>query len=257
MSLIRKTPSLLDLTDFGQRRRLALMFISSLALAGVLVGVAGLPIWGGTIGVLAALLLPLGLKFHDDLERWGLAVCVLGVLLALQAFHTLEHIVQLVQFYVFNNPGINSQGLISSLNVEWVHFIWNWTVWGILVFLFFRGMRTVWVYPLLLWVTLHSLEHTFMLLNYLHVLAELEAFDLPAFQAAQVLPGILGKDGWLAQNSLLCRAIPGLTTLPRVAIHFYWNIGEMTLLLLTAATALPKMVHPPHAKLVRPKGETL
>jgi hypothetical protein len=243
MSLVRKNPTILDLARFGERRNLALlMFVVSLILAGVLVGVAGLPIWGGTIAVLGALTVPLGLKFHDDLQRWGLAVCVLGVLLALQSFHTLEHIVQLVQFYLFNNPGINSQGLISSLNVEWVHFIWNWTVWAIVVYLFVGGMRTFWSYPLLIWITLHSLEHTYMLLNYLHVLSELEALNLPSFQAAQVLPGILGKDGWLAQNSLLCRAIPGLTTLPRVTIHFYWNIGEMTLLLLAAMSALPKMV---------------
>ncbi len=211
-------------------------------LGGVAVARAGLPIWGGTIIFLGALAAPLSLKFRDDLLRWGMAACVLSMLLALQTFHTVEHVVQVVQFYLFDQPGIRAQGLISSLNVEWVHFVWNWMVWAATVWLFFRGMNSVWAYPLLLWVTLHTLEHTYMLLHYLHVSAELSALNLPQFQSAQVLPGILGKDGWLANNLLFCRNIPGIGTLPRVAIHFYWNMGEVILLFLTAKTSLPQLI---------------
>ncbi len=34
----------------------------------------------------------------------------------------------------------------------------------------------------------------------------------------------------------------GLTTLPRVAIHSCWNIGEMLLLVLAARESLPQLV---------------
>jgi hypothetical protein len=167
---------------------------------------------------------------------------VLSVLLALQGFHTIEHIVQLLQFYVFDQAPVNSQGLISSLDVEWVHFIWNWLAWAAVAYLVAKGMRGLWGWPLLAWITAHSIEHTFMLLNYLHVAAELGQLGLPIFGAAQVLPGFLGRDGWLATNLTFCRNMIGLTTLPRVAIHFWWNFGEMALLLLAAKESLPKLI---------------
>jgi hypothetical protein len=244
MSLrLERKPSLIDLFRLRQRTTLfAAAACVGLLVAGVAVTRAGLPTWGGTLIFLGVIAVPASLKWRDDLVAWGVAACVLSVLLALQGFHTVEHIVQLVQFYILNRPGIESQGLISSLNVEWVHFIWNWLAWGCIAYLVRNGMKGVWGYPLLAWVTLHSLEHTYMLLHYLHVAAELGALGLPQFGAAQVLPGVLGRDGWLANNVLICRGIPGLTSLPRVAIHFYWNVGEMTLLLLAARESLPRLI---------------
>jgi hypothetical protein len=61
---------------------------------------------------------------------------------------------------------------------------------------------------------------------------------------AQGLPGVLGRDGWLArspasQGTFLCR-LPGLTTATRLDVHFWWNIGEITLLLLAGNTFLLK-----------------
>ena len=54
--------------------------------------------------------------------------------------------------------------------------------------------------------------------------------------AAQGLPGILGRDGWLAtseltQGTFICR-LSGVTTAVRLDVHFWWNIGETMLLLL-------------------------
>jgi hypothetical protein len=246
MSLpLNRQPGMVDLLH-PQKRSLLLLMAACLGLllAGIAVTRVGMPIWGGTLIFLGTMAIPASLKWRDDLVRWGAAACVLSMLLVLQGFHTIEHIIQLVQFYVLNLPGIQSQALLSSLNVEWVHFVWNWLAWGLVVYLFKNGMRGLWSYPLLLWITLHTLEHTYMLLHYLHVAAEVGALGLPQFSVEQVLPGILGRDGWLANNVLICRGIPGLTTLPRVAIHFYWNVGEMTLLLLAAKESLPKMIKP-------------
>jgi hypothetical protein len=229
------------------RRRTGLVALG--AGLGVLLGYMltrmGFPVWGATVAFLAVMTIPASLKWRDDLERFGVAAGVLSVLLALQGFHTVEHVVQLAQFYLFNQPGIESQGLISSLNVEWVHFVWNWLAWAGVVYLVRAGMKGLWGYPLLTWVTLHSLEHTYMLLHYLHVTAELGLLGQPMFQASQVLPGILGRDGWLANNLAFCRNIPGIASLPRVAIHFYWNVGEMTFLLLAARESLPRLVRAP------------
>jgi hypothetical protein len=244
MSLrLERTPSLIDLLRLRGRTTLfAAASAVGLVLAGYAVTRAGFPIWGGTVMFLGVIAVPATLKWRDDLAFYGTAACVLSVLLALQGFHTIEHIVQLLQFYVFDQAPVNSQGLISSLDVEWVHFIWNWLAWGFVVYLVRNGMKGLWGYPLLAWITAHSLEHTFMLLNYLHVAAELGQLGLPIFGSAQVLPGILGRDGWLATNVPLCRNMIGLTTLPRVAIHFWWNFGEMTLLLLAARESLPKLI---------------
>jgi hypothetical protein len=240
---LERSPSLVDLLRL--RGRTALFAAASaigLIAAGYAMTRAGLPTWGATIIFLGVIAVPATLKWRDDLSHYGVSACVLSVLLALQGFHTVEHIVQLVQFYLLNRPPVESQGLISSLNVEWVHFIWNWLAWGLVIYLVRNGMRGIWAWPLVAWITLHSLEHTYMLLHYLHVAAEMDALGLPPLGASQVLPGILGRDGWLANNILLCRNLIGLTTLPRVAIHFYWNIGEMLLLVLAACESLPQLV---------------
>jgi len=76
----------------------------------------------------------------------------------------------------------------------------------------------------------------------LQVQAELRALGLPIFDAAQSLPGILGKDGALALSPFasLCGVIPGLTTASRVAVHFWWNFGEIGLLLIASHVGVAK-----------------
>jgi len=64
---------------------------------------------------------------------------------------------------------------------------------------------------------------------------------------AQGLPGIIGRDGWLArspltQGTFLC-TLPGITTAMRLDVHFWWNIIETTLLLGAATWFLGG--HPP------------
>jgi len=59
---------------------------------------------------------------------------------------------------------------------------------------------------------------------------------------AQGLPGIIGRDGWLArsvvtQGTFLC-TLPGLTTAMRLDVHFWWNLIEMSLLLIAGSLFL-------------------
>jgi hypothetical protein len=166
---------------------------------------------------------------------------LLSILLAAQGFHSVEHLIQWVQFHMWGWSARESTGLLSAANAEWVHFVWNWTVLVVLLGLCWGRVRNVWFWLLPGWATLHTLEHTYMFVRYLDVLAELRRMGFPAL-TAQGLPGVLGRDGWLArspvtQGSFFCR-LPGVTTAPRLDIHFWWNTGEMVLLLLAGNTYL-------------------
>jgi transposase-like protein len=60
------------------------------------------------------------------------------------------------------------------------------------------------------------------------------SIDLPRKGA-----GVVGRDGWLAsstatQGTFLCR-LPGVTTAPRLDIHFWWNTGEIALMIPAAS----------------------
>jgi len=200
-----------------------------------------MPIWGGTLIFLGTLSAPVGLKWWDDIRRLGAPAMVLSALLMLQGFHFVEHITQMVQYYLLDRPPGLSQGLISPLNIEWVHFTWNTIVLGLTFYLVYRGMRGFWGWALLIWTMAHTLEHTFLLVRYLQMQRELAALGLPNFAVSQALPGILGRDGLLAESNIFGQ-IPGLTTLPRVAIHFIWNLGETTLLLIAAVLNLARLI---------------
>jgi hypothetical protein len=222
-------------------RLLAGGLAAGLALWCAVVWLFGLPIWVATALALATLL-PIGvLKWRDDLRRHGAVVMVLSILLAAQGFHSIEHAVQEIQYHVLKWPPFASSGLISAANAEWVHFAWNWLVVAILVYLVRGGFRNAWAWLLLAWSFAHALEHAYMFLRYLEVLAELRRLGFPSV-SAQGLPGVLGRDGWLArsavtQGSFICR-LPGLTTAPRIDVHFWWNAGEIVLLLAAAHTFL-------------------
>src|SRR5207248_1634930 len=56
-------------------------------------------------------------------ERFWLGLFV--GLLVLQGLHFVEHLIQMVQLHVLNLKGLDARGLISTLDVEWVHFVFN------------------------------------------------------------------------------------------------------------------------------------
>jgi hypothetical protein len=215
---------------------------AALTLWGVGVWRANMPIWGATSIALGVMAVPAALKWRTDFQRYGPTVVLLSMLLVMQGFHTVEHFSQVAQYYVLNRPPFFSQGLLSTLNNEWVHFTWNWIVVGLLLVLMRGGLRNRWAWLLLVWAFAHSLEHTYMLARYLQVVRELANLGIATPPpVAGSLPGILGRDGWLAVSGI-CGQIPGLTTTSRIAIHFWWNFGEMALLLAAAWSAAPALV---------------
>jgi len=240
---------LLDLLNLREQTRLfVLMLALGLVLAAGAMRWLALPLWAGTALVLALLLPPLILKWRADARRFGRIAMVICILVMAQGFHTLEHIAQWIQYHVLRWPSFVSGGLISTLNAEWVHFIWNWAVLLTVIYLVRGGMRNPWAWLLLAWTTAHTFEHSYMMARYLMVLQDMRAMGVTNV-AAQGLPGILGRDGWLAtseltQGTFICR-LTGVTTAVRLDVHFWWNIGETTLLLLAGNRYLQQFVEQP------------
>jgi hypothetical protein len=188
----------------------------------------------GAIVTTAALAwVPVALALQRRLTMIGRAQLVLGAIFLVQAIHTVEHVVQIIESFRLDYPPARSLGVVSKLNVEWVHFGWNWIATAGVFVTFVLGVRT-WAMALLMaWITAHSLEHTYMLVRYFRITGELDRLGVPRLGSSEVLPGVLGRDGWLALHAPFLRGWLGpLTAAPRVAIHLWWNVGEVALLLL-------------------------
>ncbi len=238
LSPLQRRLPVLALLHPREQSLLLVVFVASALIAGYgLVLWRDWPLWAATALVLVALAPPLAVKWRNDRRRLGWAAALLSVVLTAQLLHTVEHIAQVVQYYVLNYTPRNANGLLSPANSEWVHFVWNWSILGTVIALLIGGMRNRWAWLLLIWAAAHTAEHTYMFVQYQLVLRELAGFGVTTIPA-QGLPGILGEDGWLARSDLtrgtfLC-TLPGLTTASRIDVHAWWNIGE-TILLLAAA----------------------
>ncbi len=205
------------------------------------------PLWLASAVILAILLIPIAIKSRTDLKRYGLTVALLGALLTVQGFHTIEHIAQWVQYHLLFWSMRQSSGLISPANAEWVHFVWNWGVLLAVLILVRGGLRNIWAGFLLGVALAHTIEHTYTFIRYFMVLQELRELGVTNI-TAQGLPGIIGRDGWLArsawtQGTILC-SIPGLTTAIRLDVHFWWNVLEMGMLTLAGGAFLRRTDNP-------------
>ncbi len=198
-------------------------FAKSMAITNVAAAVTV----GGLVWV------PVALALQERIAAIPRARLLLGAVLIVQAMHTVEHAVQIIESYRLDFPPARSLGVVSQLNVEWVHFGWNWLATAGVLLVIAMGGRTWAIGLLLAWITAHSLEHTYMLWRYLHVTSELDRLSVARLGSSEVLPGVLGRDGWLALRLPRLRHYLGpLTAAPRVAIHLWWNVGEVALLIL-------------------------
>jgi|AACY02.16.fsa_nt_gi hypothetical protein len=235
--------TLSELLDPRSRRAATLVFgFASVITFGVLTGSAALLPWKAALLALAIAGVPWLAKWRTDLRSWGLALVTLAVMIVAQGLHTAEHVLQLVQVYLLDWPAGRALGLISAANVEWIHLAWNLLVLAGVLLLMVRGVRSPWAWVLLAWSLLHTGEHAYLFVRSLVVVAQSNALGLEVLPVTQALPGILGRDGVLASQTW-CGRIPGLTTAPRVVVHFVWNAGEMALLLATGHAYLRHRHH--------------
>jgi len=203
-----------------------------LAAAWVSSMVWGTPLWVSTLIVLVAMV-PVGIfKWADDKRRFGLTVMIISIMLIAQGTHTIEHLVQWVEYHILFFTPRQSNGLLSPANSEWVHFIWNWSVLITVTLLVTLGkVRNFWSFLLLGVAIGHTTEHSYALIRFLLVREQLDILCLT--NTAQGLPGIIGRDGWLARSTTtegtFVRDIPWLVNSIRLDVHFWWNAIEMSL----------------------------
>jgi hypothetical protein len=228
----------------GQERLFAGALLVGLLLGWWSTTRLNLPLWGATVVALGLLAYPATRKWRADRRKLGTPIMVLGVLLSAQVLHTVEHLAQWTQYHLLGWPIKSAGGFISPLNSEVVHFIWNTGVLLVVVYLLAAGLRNRWMWLLLLWASAHTAEHIYLFVNYLGALQYLLGAGLPT-GAAQGLPGFLGKGGWLAANApsnglvaFVCALAPGLVEAPRLDVHFWWNLGEVGLLLPAADASM-------------------
>ena len=205
------------------------------AVAAVAAAARGMPLWVQAACIIAGVIPGYTVHLWHILQRHGWWCALLGGLVAAQGFHGVEHVVQWIQYHIMRWPFFKASGIISAANAEWVHFGWNWMVLIIMSILVWGGMRNRVAWLMLAWTIAHTAEHTFLMYRYLEALDALRALGISNV-AAQGLPGFFGRDGWLATSdatraSFVCR-VPGLTTAVRLDVHFWWNVGETTLLFL-------------------------
>src|SRR5262249_28206946 len=110
---------LLELLDPHELRlAVAVMLAVGLVVGGGGIWRVGMPLWGATTVVLGFLLVPGVLKWRADRRRFGLVAMMLSILLAMQGFHTVEHIVQWFQYHILNWTPREATGLLSAANSE-------------------------------------------------------------------------------------------------------------------------------------------
>lgn len=198
--------------------------LAAVALVGALALLLHMRISLVALAVLIAWLPYISLKFRADIVAFGSLLAVFALLIPAQLLHLVEHSAQITQIHLLGWAPRDAVGIISSLNNEIVHFLWNVGVVSVSIWLYAHGARGWLMLVNIGWAVLHTGEHIYMLRNYI------------LSGGTQGLPGILGQGGWLnqaaiTQNTFLCR-VPIATTWIRPDIHFGWNLLEVILLLM-------------------------
>ena len=168
----------------------------------------GWPLWAVGLATLVPWLPAFTLDTAQIYRRYQW-LALFYVLAITQTVHLLEHVSQMIEIHVLRLSGPDARGIISTLDVEWVHFVWNtWVLVAVVVLLVrFKANRWLWlVLPLTGW---HAIEHAFIFSGYLST-------------------GVSGMPGLLAQGGALWGGLPVV----RPDLHFIYNLVETVPLLV-------------------------
>lgn len=137
----------------------------------------------------------------------GLAM--LYVMVMFQGAHTIEHLAQMYELHILGWPGPSAKGIISFLDVEWVHLIWNTWVVLMLGWLLFIYRRHPWIWALFIFAIYHEAEHVYMVSVYIKT-------------------GIAGTPGLLARGGVIGGGLP----ISRPDLHAIYAVFEEAMLLM-------------------------
>jgi hypothetical protein len=181
---------------------ISLAFMSALALGfqlwqvAILIIIAWLPIW-------IAKTLSIYRQYH-----W---LAVFFMLLVAQSVHFTEHIAQMIEIHILGIDPSKAHGIIGMLDLEWTHFIFDgiWVPICVFTLSFVFRKTNPWLWPLLIIVIWHGIEHCYIIIFYLRT-------------------GIVGSPGLLAQGGAIAGGLP----LIRADLHFLYNLAEETLIIV-------------------------
>jgi hypothetical protein len=131
------------------------------------------------------------------------------VLVVTQTGHLLEHVAQMVQIHILGLSGLAARGVFGTLDIEWVHFIFNAWVSIAVPLLLYHFRRNLWLWAALVLVAWHQVEHLVIMWVYLTT-------------------GKVGTPGLLAHGGLVGGGLP----LSRADLHFLYNLVETIPLVL-------------------------
>lgn len=142
------------------------------------------------------------------------------ILVVTQGGHFIEHSAQMSQMYILGIPAMEAHGLIGTLDIEWVHFIWNSWVLIYGIFLLYYGRKNPWLWALLILALWHEAEHVYIIDCYLKT-------------------GMAGNPGLLARGGALWGGLP----ITRPNLHFLYTLIEESLLILGYLWARRRLKH--------------
>lgn len=130
------------------------------------------------------------------------------VLVCTQGGHFIEHLAQMIQIELLGINPMEAHGIIGTLDIEWVHFIWNsWVlIYGAL--LLFWSRKNPWLWALLILAIWHECEHVYIIDCYIKT-------------------GMVGLPGLLARGGALWGGLP----IGRPALHFLYTLFEETFII--------------------------
>lgn len=190
--------------------------------------VASWPLWG----VAVAALLPWSVVLGAEVAwigRHHRMLALFYLLVVTQGGHLLEHLVQMVQVHVLGLSGPDASGVFTALDAEWVHFGWNTWVLVVTIPLLLRFRDNRWLWLAAAAAVWHEVEHVYLIVG--HIRSGLEAD-----------PGLLADGGALA----------GGVPVPRVDLHFVYNVVETLPLFIAFGVALRSSADTPACAARRP-----
>jgi hypothetical protein len=115
---------------------------STVAVAGVtcLGGLAfsileGWPLWASGLAVVVPWL-PVVAREVAWVYRRYQWLAPFYLLVITQTGHLFEHVTQMIQIHVLGLQGADARGIFGTLDIEWVHFLWNtWVIIAVLMLL--------------------------------------------------------------------------------------------------------------------------